>query len=130
MPAAYTKNLLVSARPQISPGTGTHEFSHHGFTIYLRKLPISKSGKIDELSAELGIPLPEMIFGDNEVLIIHEASGWSIDFNTPAALDCVDKTGESMLQVAHSAEWQRTRYKVLHIYRGFIHAEKRQGKKA
>ena len=62
------------------------------------------------MTEKLGIAVPEMIFGENSVSIEHPASGWIINFNAFDALNRVDKTGESMLQVAHSKEWQRTRY--------------------
>ena len=81
------------------------------FVISSRKLPISKSGPIDEMSAKLGIPVPEMIFGDNEVRVAHEPSGWSISFNAFDALDLVDKTGRDMLQVAYAGEWSQSREK-------------------
>jgi type 2A phosphatase activator TIP41 len=82
---------------------------HAGFTITTRKLPILKAAPIDAMTASLGIAVPEMIFGDNLASISHAASDWSITFNTFDALDRVDKTGGSMLQVAHSKEWQSTR---------------------
>ncbi|KAL8919278.1 MAG: hypothetical protein Q9172_005062 [Xanthocarpia lactea] len=81
----------------------------HGFRITTRKLPILKAGPIDRMTAALGIAPPEMIFGDNVVSIEHVESGWKIEFNAFDALDLVDKTGNSMLQVAHSKEWQSTR---------------------
>ncbi len=84
-------------------------FSHKGFKITTRKLPILKAGPIEQLTERLGIAPPEMIFGDNLASIEHEADGWAISFNTFDALDRVDKTGGSMLQVAHSKEWQSTR---------------------
>ncbi len=80
-----------------------------GFKISARKLPISKSGPIDEMSTKLGIPVPEMIFGDNMVSIEHVASGWRIEFNAVDALNRVDKTGKNMLKVAHSQEWSSSR---------------------
>ena len=86
-----------------------------GFKITTRKLPILKAGPIEQMTAKLGIAPPEMIFGDNMVSIEHTC-GWRIDFNTHDALDRVDKTGGSMLQVAHSQEWQSTRYGGLEIY--------------
>ncbi|KAM3081148.1 Tap42 interacting protein [Clarireedia jacksonii] len=82
-----------------------------GFKISARKLPISKSGPIDEMSHKLGIPVPEMIFGDNLVAIEHLASGWRMEFNAYDALDRVDKTDKNMLQVAYSREWSRSREK-------------------
>ena len=63
------------------------------------------------MTKKLGIAPPEMIFGDNYVMIEHEKSGWGINFNSFDALDRVDKTGQSMLQVAYSREWQTSRYR-------------------
>ncbi len=86
-----------------------NSITQHGFKITTRKLPILKAEPIEQMTKNLGIAPPEMIFGDNLVSIDHE-SGWGIQFNTYDALDRVDKTGGSMLQVAHSREWQSTRY--------------------
>ena len=83
-----------------------------GFRISTQKLPILKAGPIEEMTGNLGIAPPEMIFGDNFVSIEHVDTGWSITFNAFDALDMVDKTGQSMLQVAHSDEWQRSRYEI------------------
>jgi type 2A phosphatase activator TIP41 len=81
-----------------------------GFKISARKLPISKSGPIDEMSKKLDIPVPEMIFGDNMVSIEHVATGWQLEFNAFDALDRVDKTDKNMLKVAYSKEWSSSRY--------------------
>ncbi|KAL4869967.1 hypothetical protein BDV12DRAFT_166737 [Aspergillus spectabilis] len=80
-----------------------------GFTISTQKLPILKAEPIEAMTKRLGIAPPEMIFGDNFVSIEHEKSGWGINFNAFDALDLVDKTGESMLKVAYSKEWQKSR---------------------
>ncbi|TKA31302.1 hypothetical protein B0A50_02147 [Salinomyces thailandicus] len=74
-----------------------------------RKLPILKAEPIDKLSDELGIPIPEMIFGDNFVSISHVKTGWNLSFSAPEALDRVSKTEEGMLQVAVADEWKKTR---------------------
>lgn len=71
--------------------------------------PILKADPIDALHARLGIPIPEMIFGDNHVTITHVPSGWSLSFNAEDALDMVSKTEEGMLSVAYSEEWKRDR---------------------
>ncbi|KAL2136572.1 hypothetical protein VTI74DRAFT_2877 [Chaetomium olivicolor] len=94
----------------VALATRTH--TQRTFTITSRKLPILKAGPIDALSARLGIPVPEMIFGDNLVSITHPASGWSISFSAEPALDTVDKTGEAgMLRVAYATEWSSSREK-------------------
>ncbi|TGO52365.1 hypothetical protein BOTNAR_0327g00110 [Botryotinia narcissicola] len=87
--------------------TATVSHIQKGFKISARKLPISKSGPIDQMSEKLGIPVPEMIFGDNMVAIEHVASGWRMEFNAYDALDRVDKTDKNMLKVAYSKEWSR-----------------------
>ena len=86
-----------------------HEISLRGFRISTQKLPILKAEPIETITKSLGITPPEMIFGDNYVKIEHQESGWAINFNAFDALDLVDKTGQSMLQVAHSKEWQMSR---------------------
>ena len=106
--------MAVNGRTQSNshyPSTADagNSITQHGFNITTRKLPILKAEPIEQMTKNLGIAPPEMIFGDNLVSIDHE-SGWGIQFNTYDALDRVDKTGGSMLQVAHSREWQSTRY--------------------
>ena len=91
------------------PQDAGNTISRSGFTITTRKLPILKAEPIEDMTAKLGIAVPEMIFGDNVVAIEHAKTGWSINFNAFDALDRVDKTGDRMLQVAHSKEWQSTR---------------------
>ncbi|TQV94595.1 hypothetical protein V2A60_005624 [Cordyceps javanica] len=91
----------------LSAATTTH--SQRNFRIATRKLPISKAGAIDAMTERIGIPMPEMIFGDNLVSVAHAPSGWSIDFTTPAALDAVDKTDKHMLKVAYARDWESTR---------------------
>lgn len=80
-----------------------------GFRIITQKLPILKAEPIEEMTKRLGIAPPEMIFGDNHVTIESENKDWGITFNAFDALDRVDKTGTSMLRVAHSKEWQKSR---------------------
>ncbi|PYH41879.1 TIP41 family protein [Aspergillus saccharolyticus JOP 1030-1] len=81
----------------------------NGFTITTQTLPILKAEPIDKMTKKLGIAPPEMIFGDNFVEIEHKDTPWKITFNAFDALDRVDKSGESMLQVAYSKQWQRSR---------------------
>jgi type 2A phosphatase activator TIP41 len=94
----------------VYPTKCPQEITIKGFRISTQKLPILKADPIEEMTKKLGIAPPEMIFGDNYVMIEHEKSGWGINFNSFDALDRVDKTGQSMLQVAYSKEWQKSRY--------------------
>jgi len=87
----------------------TTAHTQRNFTVRSRKLPISKSAAIDTMSAALGIPVPEMIFGDNLVSVTHDPSGWTVGFNAFDALDLVDKTDRNMLQVAYAGAWSESR---------------------
>jgi type 2A phosphatase activator TIP41 len=93
------------------PFTGVRSYTTRNgrWTVTTRKQPILKAGPIDALNEKLGIPIPEMIFGDNYVMISHEASSWNLQFNAPRALDRVSKTEEGMLQVAVAEEWKKER---------------------
>ncbi|KAI0480879.1 TIP41-like family-domain-containing protein [Xylariaceae sp. FL0804] len=92
----------------LARATSTHR--QGAFEITTRRLPISRAGPIAALEAELAIPVPEMIFGDNLVRVRHAPSGWRVDFSARDALNLVDKTGEAgLLQVKHAREWSSTR---------------------
>jgi type 2A phosphatase activator TIP41 len=87
----------------------TKSHAQGNFIISARKLPISKAAAIDSLTDRIGIPMPEMIFGDNMVSMLHAPSKWYFEFNTPDALDAVDKTDRHMLKVAYARDWESTR---------------------
>lgn len=108
MAASCSINETYPSPDEAQRATISH--TQKGFKISVRKLPISKSGPIDEMSESLGIPVPEMIFGDNIVAIEHIESGWRLEFNAYDALDRVDKTDKNMLKVAYSQQWTASRY--------------------
>lgn len=91
----------------LAAATTTHR--QGSFEVASRKLPISKAGPIEALEKDLGIPVPEMIFGDNLVSVTHLPTGWRVEFGARDALDAVDKTGDNMLQVAYAGEWSASR---------------------
>lgn len=107
-PAYVTRNPAAISPSSQKPSST----SVKGFTICTQKLPILKSEPIEEMSKNLEITPPEMIFGDNFVTIEHKKSGWGLGFNAFDALDRVDKTGASMLKVAYSREWQKSRWEI------------------
>ncbi|KAJ9669746.1 Tap42 interacting protein [Coniosporium apollinis] len=107
-PVVPLSNPINPPLPSDAP-SNDNTITQAGFKITTRKLPILKAGPIEEMTEKLGIAPPEMIFGDNLARIEHPASGWSIEFNAFDALDRVDKTGDSMLKVSYSKEWQQNR---------------------
>lgn len=98
---------VFPAPTALARSTKTH--TQKNFEIVTRKLPISKAAPIEAMEKSLGIPVPEMIFGDNVVGLHHKPSGWSFSFNAYDALDAVGKTAENMLQVAYARDWASSR---------------------
>jgi len=104
--AELDKNELAGSN---SPGVQSFETRDKRWRISTRKLPILKAEPIEQMNDRLGIPVPEMIFGDNFVEVEHLRSGWKLNFNTFDALNRVSKSADGMLQVAYSKEWQKDR---------------------
>lgn len=106
----------MAANGAPSPTTGALDDGIQSFTttdgvwrISTRKQPILKAEPIEKLSNEIGIPIPEMIFGDNYIAIQHVKTGWVLEFNAKDALDRVSKTEKGMLQVAVAETWKKER---------------------
>ena len=97
--------------PPSDTGSGVQSCTskNGAWKITTRKLPILKAEPIEALHERIGIPIPEMIFGNNLVSITHLKSGWTLEFNAHDALDRVSKTEEGMLQVAVAEEWKKDR---------------------
>lgn len=91
------------------PGLQSYATPDGKWRISTRKRPILKAEPIEEMHTKLGIPIPEMIFGENLVAIEHQPTGVKLEFNAYDALDRVSKTEEGMLQVAYSEEWKKDR---------------------
>lgn len=90
-------------------GTKSHISPNGIWKITTRKEPILKADPIEALNNDIGIPIPEMIFGDNFVSVTHLPSQWTLNFNARDALNRVSKNEEGMLQVAVAEEWKKDR---------------------
>lgn len=86
--------------------------SQGGWNVYTSKRPILNSTEIDLASKRLDIPLPEMIFGNNGVILEHALSQWKITFDPLDSLDLVDKHGTpdgGLVKVSYSESWLKER---------------------
>jgi len=76
--------------------------------------PISNATHLDELHAELGIPLPEMTYGHNRIRLKHKPSCWEYQFDTLQALKFVKNgemgEGDGAVTVKQSEAWLKSRY--------------------
>lgn len=97
------------ATTDLEAGAQNYTTKNGRWKVATRKRPILKAEPIEEMTNKIGIPIPEMIFGDNLVAIQHVNSGWVLEFNAQDALDRVSKTEEGMLQVAVADAWKKDR---------------------
>ncbi|KAK9368357.1 TIP41-like family-domain-containing protein [Lipomyces kononenkoae] len=82
--------------------------SRAGWSIHTAKRPILNSDEIDQMTSLIKIPVPEMIFGNNHVIIRHDSCGFEVGFNAVDALDRVAKHGNpdgGLVKVSYSDSW-------------------------
>ncbi|KAI1293070.1 hypothetical protein EDD11_008517 [Mortierella claussenii] len=84
----------------------TNGIAIQGWTVLSHKTSILNSQEIDAAIADLGIPIPEMIFGNNFLSIEH-TSGFKLEFKALPALAMVDQSSKSsdLIKVSYAREW-------------------------
>lgn len=88
------------------------EWHNSDWKVYTNKGAILDAKSTDQFEEELGIPMPEMLFGQNYLRIVHVHTKAEILFTAKDALKTVEKniTGKpSALQVAHSTAWREAK---------------------
>lgn len=83
--------------------------SVNGWRISTTTNPISNSNECDALQAALGIPLPEMTFGNNKLTLTHQPTGWVYVFDAPGSLSEVSTEGDGGIKVGHAKSWLDSR---------------------
>lgn len=85
----------------------------NGWFITASTNPISNASELDALQADLGLPLPEMTFGNNYISLEHRPSGWKHSFNTRDALKQVKngilEEGDGGVKVGYADAWLKSR---------------------
>jgi type 2A phosphatase activator TIP41 len=83
------------------------------WTVTSRTGPISSATHCNSLHASLGIPLPEMTFGNNLLQIVHRPSGWTYAFRVEDALRGVKngpfEDGDGGVKVGYADAWLKSR---------------------
>jgi type 2A phosphatase activator TIP41 len=78
--------------------------------------PISNAPECDAIQSLLGIPLPEMIFGNNFLTLEHRPSGVKYSFTAQKGLQNVKKgdlvDGDGAVKVGYADKWLETRQDV------------------
>ncbi|KZT62784.1 type 2A phosphatase activator TIP41 [Calocera cornea HHB12733] len=87
--------------------------SIHGWKITTTSTAISNAAELDTLQAEVELTLPEMTFGNNAVILEHEASGLFYAFDARGALrEVCNKElgpGDGGVKVGYAEDWAKTR---------------------
>ena len=82
--------------------------------------PISNAPECDAIQSFLGIPLPEMIFGNNYLTLEHRPSGVKYSFTAQNALQNVKKgelgDGDGAVKVRYADKWLETRQDVSRMF--------------
>lgn len=97
----------------------TRSIDVHGWRITACTNPISSAVECDALQAELGLPLPEMIFGNNSLVIHHQSSKWQYSFDALNALKAVRngelQEGDGGVKVGYADAWLKSRYECHYV---------------
>lgn len=84
-----------------------------GWAINVKTNPIVTAAEADTLQKSLGIPLPEMTFGNNSLELLHVKSGWSYTFDTHESLRGVKNgelgPGDGGVKVGYADKWLQSR---------------------
>lgn len=101
-------SVIIPAPSSLLPALDSPSISIGDWEIFTVRKPILSAPEIDRYEEELRLPLPEMIFGKNQVIIRNSKRNWEIAFKLIDALDTVLKIGcdpNKLLKVAHSQHW-------------------------
>ncbi len=98
---------------QLHESPNSRSIDVNGWFITTTTNPISNASECDLLQASLGIPLPEMTFGNNNLTLEHRPSGWKYSFSTKDALSAVKKgelgDGDGGVKVDYADAWLKSR---------------------
>ena len=102
---------------KLSESPNSRAIELYGWHISASTNPISNSFELDDLHGDLGLPLPEMTFGNNFLSLEHRPSGWKYSFTTRGALECVKngplEDGDGGVKVGHADAWLKSRCEFL-----------------
>ncbi|BGP12713.1 hypothetical protein JCM10213_008851 [Rhodosporidiobolus nylandii] len=104
----------LSHRLSADPSAGTRSIHIQGWQITSTKLPILSIPQADALGDEVDLALPEIIFGNNALVLRHDESGFEVRWDAREMLKAVKKgegwdsqAGAGAVWVKHADEWKR-----------------------
>ena len=104
---------VAMPKHKLSESPNSRAIDIFDWTVTARTGPISSAAHCDLLHASLGIPLPEMTFGNNLLQIIHRPSGWTYAFRVEDAIRGVKngpfEEGDGGVKVGYADAWLKSR---------------------
>ena len=101
----------------------SHKLTKHGsqqgvdildWSITATTRPISEAAEEEKILRAIEIPVPEMLFGGNSLVLKHKPSGWTYRFDALNALRCVKRgtlgDGDGGVKVSYADAWLKGRY--------------------
>lgn len=104
---------------KISETNNTRRIDIFSWSLETIVAPIITASEVDAMQANLGLPLPEMTFGNNSLVIRHIPSGWAYRFDAESALKWVKtgelQSGDGSVKVGYSDAWFKSRSVVVNV---------------
>jgi hypothetical protein len=98
---------------KLSETNNTRRIDIFSWSLEAITAPIINASESDTLQAKLGIPLPEMTFGNNSFELTHNPSGWKYRFDAENALKYVKRgelqPGDGGVKVGYADAWLKSR---------------------
>lgn len=87
---------------------------NENWSIFTQRKPILNASEIENFESILDIPVPEMIFGNNNVeLVLNDNLGnikFQLNFNPLDALKLVERNPIDLIKVSYANDWFKSRY--------------------
>lgn len=101
--------VIIPAPSAIFPLKDTPSISINDWQVFTARNPILDASEIENFESILGLPVPEMIFGNNKVEIRNESKGFHLCFNSLDALKTVSNDPKDIPKVSYANEWFKSR---------------------
>ena len=111
---AHCGAVIIPAPAATFPFKDTPSISINDWEIYTARKPILTKEEIEHFESILGVPVPEMIFGNNKVEVLNSNKNLHICFNSLDALRTVSVDNKDILKVSYADEWFKSRAKAHH----------------
>ncbi len=111
---AHCGAVIIPAPAATFPFKDTPSISINDWQIYTARKPILTKEEIENFESILGVPVPEMIFGNNKVELLNTNKNLHICFNSLDALRTVSIDSKDIPKVSYANEWFKSRAKAHH----------------